>query len=78
MKYRYIVRTDKSSTDKTFVYGINVVKNGVVIKSALGLFSCEKAAADFAEVCNRLELDVIHFDDVVLDLLKERELCVVM
>ena len=77
MKYRYEVRRDKTSSGNV-VYGINVVRNGVTIKSAMGIFSSEKAAADFAEVCNKLELDVIHFDDVVLDLLKERELCVVM
>ena len=77
MKYHYTVRRDKTSSGNA-VYGITVVQNGIIVKQALGLFSCEKSASDFAEVCNKLELDIIHFDDVVLDLLKERELCVVM
>ena len=60
------------------VYGIDVYCKNEIVKSALNLFKEKEDAEKIVEICNELELDIIHFDDVVLDLLKERELYAVM
>jgi len=80
MKYRYLIRSDVLNIKNTEikVYGIDVYCNNEIVKSALNLFSEKEEAEKFAGICNELELDIVHFDDVVLDLLKERELYAVM
>ena len=80
MQYTYSVRCDISNIcgKETQVYGIDVSYESEILRSSLNLFDKKEDAEDFAEICNKLDLDVIHFDDVIRDLLKGRELSAVM
>ena len=80
MKYVYSVRCDRLDLhgNVTRVYGVDVRDGKCTVKSSVNLFVSKEEAEDFVAICNRLDLDIIHFDDVVLDLLKGRELGAVM
>lgn len=80
MQYTYSVRCDIRNIrgKERKVYGIDASYEGEVLRSSVNLFDRKEDAENFARICNKLDLDVIHFDDVILDLLKDRELSAVM
>jgi len=80
MLYVYSVRCDVLSIHNkvTNVYGINVSHNNQIVKASINLFDRKEDAEEFAQICNKLDLDIIHFEDVILDLIKGRELNAVM
>ena len=64
---KYQVNQDKLPT-----YGIDGVKNGVVVAKAEGLFYNKKDAEKFAELCNTVELSPIHLHNVAEDILNRK------
>lgn len=80
MQYTYSVRCDIRNIrgKERKVYGIDASYEDEVLRSSVNLFDRKEDAENFARICNKLDLDVIHFDDVILDLLKDRELSAVM
>ncbi len=54
---------------KHTVYGMEVHQNGRVMRAIADIFFDKKRALHFVELCNRLQLDPIHLDDVIEDIL---------
>lgn len=50
-------------------YGIKVYENSQVLKSMSDVFPDETIAKDFADMCNRSQLNPIHLEDVIEDYL---------
>ena len=75
MQYTFSVRCDMMNIRNcvTNVYGINVSLNDEIVKSSINLFDRKEDAEEFADICNKLDWDIIHFNDVILDLIKCRE-----
>lgn len=76
MRYIYAV-TEESGTNeevgKYKAYGLNVYEQKddemVLIRAVSDLFLDEQQAQKFAKLCTEEQLDVIHLDDVIDDML---------
>ena len=71
-KYQYTVREDYIKTkegDQYIGYGIEIWKAGERIQSVPDIFLHIYDAKTLADLCNRIQLDPIHFSDVVEDCL---------
>lgn len=73
MSCNYCVRQDEVSDEsgrKYLVYGIDVLNNdGRVLKSIPDVFFDRNEAENFVELCNKKQLDQIHLEDVVMDII---------
>ena len=48
-------------------YGIAVMRGEERVRMVSDVFLDRAKAAEFVELCNRLELDPVHLDDVIAD-----------
>ncbi len=70
----YQLREDKfedESNQLHTVFGIDITDNGVVVRMIPNVFYCKEKGQSFVDLCNRLELDPIHIDDVIADALAQ-------
>ena len=69
-EYRYTIREDRLKTEEGAIYtgyGIEIWKAGKRIQSVPDIFLHIFDAEALAELCNRLQLDPIHFREVAED-----------
>lgn len=73
MSCNYCLRQDEvynESGRKYLAYGIDVLDDGgCVLKSVSDVFFNLKEAENFVEICNKKQLDPIHLEDVVMDVI---------
>lgn len=71
-KTTYAVRADFILDDNNHlvkVYGINAYQNGKLIIVVPDVFTDSNKIHSLVNLCNTLQLDVIHLDDVIEDVI---------
>lgn len=64
-------RTSINSYSAVKTYGVEVVSDGVVVKTVLDIFTDINRAKKFVSVCNKNKLSLTHLFDVIDDWLNE-------
>lgn len=70
--YMYVVERDTKTNEdgeEYTCYGIKAYENNQIVNSLLDVFLNEPIAKDFADMCNRLQLNPIHLENAIEDYL---------
>ncbi|MEE1220092.1 MAG: DUF6514 family protein [Ruminococcus sp.] len=56
------------------LYGINVLQNGLIVKSINCITHSKTDMQKLCDMCNKLKLEICHLDDIIEDYLTDFEI----